>query len=116
MRRGDIYWVNFEPAQGNEANKKRPAVIVSRNEANAVVQQTGKGTVTVVPLTTNTRFVAPFHVLLSTSETGLTQESKTQAEQIRTVSVSRIGEFAGFLSFAALESLDAALRLHLNLD
>lgn len=116
MRRGDIYWVNFDPAQGSEANKKRPAVIVSRNEANAVAQETGRGTVTVVPLTTNTRYVAPFHVFLPAVETRLRQDSKAQAEQIRTISVNRIGEFAGFLTFKALESLDAALRLHLNLN
>ena len=31
MNRGDVYWVNFDPAVGSEIQKKRPAVIVSNN-------------------------------------------------------------------------------------
>ena len=115
MRRGDIYWVDFEPSRGSEANKRRPAVIVSRNDANRAVQQTGRGTVTVVPLTTSVAFVAPFHVFVPTEESGLSYDFKAQAEQVRTVSVNRLGDYIGFLTFAAMLQLDEALRLHLDL-
>ncbi|MDO4791069.1 MAG: type II toxin-antitoxin system PemK/MazF family toxin [Buchananella hordeovulneris] len=115
MRRGDLYWVNFEPTQGSEANMRRPAAIVSRNDANFVAQETGRGTVTVVPLTINTKHVAAFQVLVSADESGLRQESKLQAEQVRTVSVSRIGDYIGTLSFQTVLKLNDALRLHLDL-
>lgn len=29
MKRGEVWWVNFEPAIGGEIRKKRPAVIIS---------------------------------------------------------------------------------------
>ena len=34
MKRGDVWWVNFEPAAGGEVRKERPAVIVSNDAAN----------------------------------------------------------------------------------
>lgn len=95
MRHGDIYWVNLDLAQGSESNKKRPCLIVSRDEANNYVASTGKGTITILPITSNTRFVAPFQVFLPALESGLNQDSKVQAEQIRTVSVERIGDYIG---------------------
>ncbi|MDO4898739.1 MAG: type II toxin-antitoxin system PemK/MazF family toxin, partial [Rothia sp. (in: high G+C Gram-positive bacteria)] len=51
MRRGDIFWVDLELVCGSESNKKRPCLIVSRNEANDYASQSGRGTVTVLPIT-----------------------------------------------------------------
>ncbi|PYV40659.1 MAG: hypothetical protein DMG09_06340 [Acidobacteria bacterium] len=31
MKRGDVWWVNFEPAVGGEVRKQRPAVIVTQS-------------------------------------------------------------------------------------
>lgn len=112
MRRGDIYWIDFEPSRGSEANKKRPALVVSRNENNSYVQTSGMGTVTVLPLTTNTKFAASFHVLVPGADSGLAQDSKVQAEQIRTVSGSRLGEYIGSLSDQLMWQVDMAMRTH----
>ena len=49
MRRGDIRLVNFEPALGNEANKIRPAIIVSNDAANSMAETLGRGVITVNP-------------------------------------------------------------------
>ena len=76
MRRGDVYWGDFEPFRGSEANTRRQVVIVSRNDVNNALQETGRGTVTVVPLTANVTFVAPFHVLIPAEESGLNRDSK----------------------------------------
>ena len=115
MRRGEVRWVDLDPARGAEANKRRPAVIVSNDGANTTASRLGRGVVTVVPVTTNTGRVYPFQVLLAADATGLPRDSKAQAEQVRSVAVERIGALIGTLSAAELVGLDEALRLHLAL-
>ncbi len=115
MRRGEIHLIDLDPGQGSEADKLRPAVIVSNNGANAAAERTGRGVVTVVPITTNTTRVFAFQVLLPAPECGLRHESKAQAEQVRAVAVSRIRRRVGALSGQRLALLDDALRLHLGL-
>ena len=34
MKRGEVWWVNFDPSMGGETRKKRPAVIVSNDASN----------------------------------------------------------------------------------
>jgi mRNA interferase MazF len=115
MRRGEVRMVDFEPARGNEANKRRPAVVVSNDRANAAAERLGRGVVTVVPVTSNVSRVYPFQVLLARGESGLPTESKAQAEQVRAVSVGRLGAPLGRLDGTSLAALDEALRLHLDL-
>ncbi|GAA4904455.1 mRNA interferase MazF [Stackebrandtia albiflava] len=115
MRRGDIYLVDFEPHQGSEANKVRPAVIVSNDAANRSAERRGRGVVTVVPLTSNTTRILSFQVYLEGRESGLRQDSKIQTEQIRAVDVSRIRNRLSTLSDQKLMELDRATRLHLAL-
>lgn len=115
MRRGEIRTVDLDPARRNEADKRRPAVVVSNDRANAVAARLGRGVVTVVPITSNVDRVFAFQVLLPEEETGLRVDSKAQAEQVRSVSVDRLGPVVGRLGPAALLALDEALRLHLDL-
>jgi mRNA interferase MazF len=115
MRRGEIRLVDLEPARGAEANKQRPAVIVSNDGANSTAHRLGRGVVTVVPVTSNTERVYPFQVLLPSHETGLALDSKAQAEQIRSVAVERVGSRIGLVPGDILRDLDEALRLHLAL-
>ena len=115
MRRGEIRWVDLDPAQGAEANKRRPAVIVSNDGANGIAGRLGRGVLTMVPITSNVRRVYPFQVLLPAADTGLSQDSKAQAEQVRAVSLDRIGALVGELSPRLVAQLDEALRLHLSL-
>ena len=68
MRRGDIHLVDLDPARGSEANKRRPAVIVSNDAANATAGRLGRGVITVVPVTSNIDRVFPFQVLLPAAE------------------------------------------------
>jgi len=115
MRRGDVVWVDLDPERSAEANKRRPAVVVSNDGANRVAEQLGRGVITVVPVTTNTARVYPFQVLLPSDRCGLPQTSKAQAEQIRAVSVDRIGTVAGRVPPDIVEDIDRAIRLHLAL-
>src|SRR5579875_4141260 len=115
MQRGDIVSVDFDPAQGSEASKTRPAVVVSNNAANATATRLGRGVITVVPVTSNVSRVYPFQVLLPAAQTGLPRDSKAQAEQVRSVAVERVGPLIGQLSPALAAQLDQALRVHLGL-
>ncbi len=115
MLRGEIRLVDLEPARPGEADKRRPAIIVSNDRANAAAARLGRGVVTVVPVTSNTTRVYPFQVLLTNEETGLRVDSQAQAEQVRSVSVDRIGLVIGRLPTRLISKLDDALRLHLQL-
>ena len=115
MRRGEIRWVDFEPVRGSEADKRRPAVVVSNDGANAAAARLGRGVVTVVPVTSNTNRIHPFQVLLPAGDTGLAHDSKAQAEQVRSVAIERVGARVGALPSPELAALDEALRLHLAL-
>jgi mRNA interferase MazF len=115
MRRGEIVSVTFDPARGSEAAKTRPAVVVSNDAANATAARLGRGVVTVVPVTSNVERVYPFQVLLPASQTGLSRDSKAQAEQVRSVAIERVGQRLGQLPAALITELDRALRLHLSL-
>ena len=115
MRRGEIRLVDLEPVRGSEADKRRPAVLVSNDAANAAAERTGRGVITVVPLTSNTVRLLPFQVLVDGAEAGLRHPSKAQAEQVRAVATERVGDLIGRLPLPLLQQLDAALRLHLDL-
>ncbi|WP_071289806.1 type II toxin-antitoxin system PemK/MazF family toxin [Mycolicibacterium llatzerense] len=115
MLRGEIWQVDLEPARGSEANKQRPAVIVSNDRANATAARLGRGVVTVVPLTSNTDKIYPFQTLVSGPTSGLAADSKAQAEQIRSVAAERLQRHIGRLTPLELTSLDDAIRLHLSL-
>jgi mRNA interferase MazF len=115
MRRGEICIVNLDPVIGAEANKRRPAVIVSNDGANATAARLGRGVVTVVPVTSNVARVYPFQIKLAAKATGLRADSKAQAEQVRSIAVQRVGARVGRLSADLMAELDEALRLHLAL-
>ncbi|MBA3410890.1 MAG: type II toxin-antitoxin system PemK/MazF family toxin [Geodermatophilaceae bacterium] len=116
MRRGDVRLTDLEPVRGSKANKRRPAVIVSNDRANETAGRVGRGVVTVVPVTGNIARVFPFQTLLPAELTGLRVDSKAQAEQVRSVTVERVGPLVGRVPPAVLRELDEALRLHLQLQ
>jgi mRNA interferase MazF len=115
MRRGEIRLVDLEPVRGAEADKRRPAVVVSNDGANTAAARLGRGVVTVVPVTSSVARVYPFQVLLRASDTGLRRDSKAQAEQVRAVAVQRLGARVGVVPPPLMDDLDEALRLHLAL-
>jgi mRNA interferase MazF len=115
MLRGEIRWVDLDPAHGGEANKQRPAVIVSKDGANTTAARLGHGVVTVIPISSSIDRVHPFQVLLPAAETGLDLDSKAQAEQVRSVSVERVMNRIGSVPAPLMLEVNDALRLHLAL-
>lgn len=115
MRRGEVHLVDLEPVRGSEASKRRPAVLVSNDRANAMAARLGRGVVTVVPVTSNVSRVFAFQTLLPADRTGLAQDTKAQAEQVRSVDVERVGSVLGHVPPDLMGELDDALRVHLQL-
>ena len=115
MRRGEIHAVDLDPVRGSEANKLRPALIVSNDAANLAAARLGRGVITIVPVTSNVERLYPFQVLLPAADTGLPRNSKAQAEQVRSVAVERVGARLGVVPRAIMLPIDEALRLHLAL-
>ena len=85
MLRGEIRLTDLDPARTAEADKRRPAIIVSNDRANATAARLGRGVITVVPITSNISRVFPFQVLLPAEDFGFRGDSKAQAEQVRPV-------------------------------
>jgi mRNA interferase MazF len=115
MRRGEICLVDFEPVRGSESNKRRPAIIVSNDGANQRAASLGRGVVTVLPVTSNTQWVFDFQVLLPAEMVGLDRDSKAQAEQVRSVSIERVGQAIGVVPASLMQDVENALRVHLSL-
>lgn len=115
MRRGEVRLTDLDPVRGNEASKRRPAIVVSNDGANVTAARLGRGVVTIVPVTSNVLRVFAFQVLLPAELTGLRVESKAQCEQVRAVSLQRLGPVLSQLPASIMGKLDEALRLHLQL-
>jgi len=60
MQRGEVWWVNFDPSLGGEIQKTRPAVIVSNDGSNKVLNR-----LQVVPLTSRVGRVSRAKQLLA---------------------------------------------------
>ena len=82
MQRGEVWWVEFDPAVGSEVRKTRPAVIVSNDAANRNLTR-----VVVVPVTSNTGRQYPGEALITVAG----QSSKAMADQIMAADKSRGG-------------------------
>lgn len=112
VRRGDLVWVNCEPSVGAEPKKVRTCVVVSNDIANRFGQ-----VVTVVPTQRYTpeRAGRAYMVDLRAPRSNLKAERIANASLVTTWDRSRLLKREGRLTKAALEKLDAALRLHLGL-
>ena len=106
LRRGDVYWVDFEPAVGGEIKNTRPAVIVSNNAANAALNR-----VLVVPLTSQTGRLYPGEALVQLRG----QTSKAVADQQSTASKLRFKTRIGALAAADLALIEKTILLQLGI-
>jgi mRNA interferase MazF len=106
MIRGEAWWVNFDPSVGGEIRKRRPAIIISNDSANAHLNR-----VQVVPLTSNLGRLYPSEALVTLQG----RPGKALADQLTTVSKSRLGGRIGIVSQADMQRVEQAVRTQLGL-
>jgi mRNA interferase MazF len=106
MKRGEVWWVEFDPAIGSEIRKTRPAVIVSNDSANRHLAR-----VVVLPLTSNTGRQYPGEALVTIAG----QASKVMADQIMAADKARLKTQVGTLSKADMLAVEDAILVHLGL-
>lgn len=106
MKRGDVWWVEFDPAIGSEIRKTRPALILSNDAANRNLAR-----VVVVPLSSNTHKIYPGEALVTVAG----QSCKAMADQIMASDKSRLKSQLGSVGKADMQAVEDAIRVHLGL-
>lgn len=106
MRRGEVWWVEFDPAIGSEIRKTRPAVIISNDSANRHIER-----VVVIPVTSNAGRQYPGEAVICING----QDSKAMADQIMSADKSRLKNKLCVLSKTDMLAVEDAVKVHLAL-
>jgi mRNA interferase MazF len=106
VRRGDVWWVNLDPAQGSEIRKSRPAVVITADALNRA-----RRTVVVVPLSTGPVPRPP--IVVATPSAG--PHSVAVCDQLRAVDKRRLTHSSGRLSAPDLRMIEEGVRRILEL-
>ena len=110
IRRGEIYWADWNPARGSEQSGKRPALIVQNNIGN----QYGS-TVIVASVTTAPNKPYKFLVPFTSEQSGLNRDSTADLGAIITIDKERLGAKCGELTPSKMLEVDEAIKVSLGL-
>jgi len=105
-KRGEVFWVAFDPSIGGEIQKTRPAVVVSNDAANQFLNR-----LIVVPISSKIDRIYPGEVLVNINE----QRSKAMSDQLTTVSKIRLKSRVASVTPEELGRIEKALLLQLGI-
>lgn len=104
LKRGDICLVNFNPSKGKEIGKIRPAVILSKDDDNQILE-------TVVVLPISSQVVAdsfPYRIFLPL-RAGLDKDSNICIYEIRALSKQRVIDVVSEVTESEMQAIEKAL-------
>jgi mRNA interferase MazF len=112
IRRGELYQVVFDPTLGSEANKTRPALVVSNDHNNEHAN-----TVTMLAISFKVQHVYPFEVEILKGQGGIPENSKIMAHHIRSIDKRRLRglPLGPTLEPSIMDQVEEAIKLHLNI-
>ena len=113
MRTGEIYWVNLDPAIGDEIKKRRPVIVVNGGHDKHLKLAI------VVPVTAWSKYwdENPFFISLKPdSINGLQKKSAVDCFQIRAVSHKRFLEKIGNISNHEIDLIKKSIALILDIE
>jgi mRNA interferase MazF len=105
IRRGEIYWVDWNPSRGSEQSGLRPALVIQNDIGNKY-----SPTTIVAALTTAVEKSYPFTVKVTAKESGLPKDSTVNLSQIITIDKTRLTEKCGELSEARMAEVNEAIK------
>mgnify|MGYP005810057467 CR=1 FL=1 len=110
--RGDVFIANLEPVEGSEQGGTRPVVVVSRDALNRF-----SPVVVICSITeaSNKKKVYPSHVRVPSGTGGLTMDSIVVCEQVRAINKTRLRRVLGKFDRIVMTSIEAALKITLDL-
>lgn len=110
IKRGEIYWVNWNPARGSEQSGLRPALIIQNDIGNKY-----SPTTIVAALTTALAKPYPFTVKVTAKESGLPKGSTINLAVIMTIDKNRLTDKCGGLSEARMTEVNEAIKVSLGI-
>lgn len=105
-KRGEVFWVSFDPSVGGEVQKTRPAIILSNDAANAVLNR-----LIVLPLSSRTDHIYPGEVLIQINQ----QTSKAMSDQLTTISKLRLQKRITQITREEMSRVEQAVLLQLGI-
>lgn len=106
MKRGEVWWISFDPSIGGEIQKQRPAVVVSNDVSNKYLNR-----VQVVPITSKVEKLYPSEAYVTVGG----RQGKAMTDQLATVSKERMIKLIGRVTAAEMMEIEKAIRIQLSL-
>ncbi len=107
VMRGEIYWINLDPAMGTEIKKTRPAIIISNDIQNKISSR-----IIVIPITSSIKKIFSFESQIIVEG----KEAKALTDQIRAIDKSRIGNYISKVTKLEMHKIELALKITLSLE
>lgn len=108
IRRGDIFWVNFDPSKASEIKKTRPFLVCSHDILNE-----NSSRIIVAPITSNLKKVYSFEYAIHHHPDV---KGKIMLDQIRSIDKSRLGKKISTLSIKEIQEIEIILRFLLGIQ
>lgn len=108
IKRGDIFWVDFDPSKATEIQKKRPALVCSHD-----VMNENSSRIIVAPITSNLAKIYPFEYAIHDHDQV---KGKIMFDQLRSIDKSRLGKKIGNLSIREMQEIEIILKFVLGIQ